>query len=165
MNKKQRKIVLSALLLVLALGTIKAQEAIPSAGGESTGVGGTVSFTVGQTFSSTHDGITGSVAEGVQQPIEISVVSGIIETGIDLNISAYPNPTMDFLHLKVDASVSQNIQAMRYQIFDMNGRMIAAEEIVSDVTTIETAQLSPATYFVKVLGDDQELKTFKVIKY
>lgn len=165
MNMKQRKLVLSALILVLSLGTIKAQDAVPSAGGESSGVGGTASFTVGQTFSAIHEGATGSLAEGVQQPIEISVVSGIIETGIDLNISAYPNPTTNFLYLKVDASTSQSVNTMRYQLYDLNGRMIASEKIVSDVTTIETFQLSPATYFVKVLGDDKELKTFKVIKY
>ena len=80
MNMKQRKLVLSALLLTLVLGTIKAQEAVASAGGESSGSGGSVSYTLGQTFYSTHDGTTASIAEGVQQAIEVSVVTGIIET-------------------------------------------------------------------------------------
>jgi len=165
MNMKQRKLVLSALLLTLVLGTIKAQEAVATAGGESSGSGGSVSYTLGQTFYSTHDGTAASIAEGVQQAIEVSVVTGIIETGIDLNIAVYPNPTVNFLHLKVDASTARNVQEMRYQLYDMNGRLLASEEIVSDITTIETSQLSPATYFVKVLGDNKEMKTFKVIKY
>jgi hypothetical protein len=82
-----------------------------------------------------------------------------------MNISVYPNPTQHYLHLEVDASISQNFQTLRYQLFDINGRLIGSERIVSDITTIVTTHLSPATYFVKILGEDIELKTFKIIKY
>lgn len=162
---KQKKVLFSILLLLLGFISINAQEAIPSTGGESTGSGGSVSYTVGQTFYITNSGTSGSIAEGVQQPIEISVVTGIDKTGISLNISAYPNPTQHYLHLEVDAPTSHNIQTMRYQLFDINGRLLASELIVSDVTTIVTSHLTPATYFIKVLGDNEEMKTFKVIKY
>jgi len=165
MEMKRKTVLLSVLLLIFGFVSIQAQEAIAASGGEATGSGGEVSYTVGQAFYVTHSGTTGSLAEGVQQAIEISVVVGVDKPGITLNISAYPNPTTNFLHLEVDASLSQNIQSLRYQLFDLNGRMLASEEIVSDVTTIVTSQLSPATYFVKVLGNNEELKTFKVIKY
>ncbi len=165
MEIKHKTVLFSALLLIFGFFSIQAQEAVAASGGEATGSGGEVSYTVGQAFYVTNTGTSVSIAEGVQQAIEISVVSGIDEPGITLNISAYPNPTTNFLHLEVDASASQNIQLLRYQLFDLNGRLLASEEIVSDVTTIVTSQLSPATYFVKVLGDNKELKTFKVIKY
>jgi hypothetical protein len=165
MEMKQKTVLLSVLLLIFGFVSIQAQEALAASGGEATGSGGAVSYTVGQAFYVTHSGTTGSLAEGVQQPIEISVVVGIDKPGITLNISAYPNPTTNILYLEVDASFSQNNQSLRYQLFDLSGRMLASEEIVNDVTTIVTSQLNPATYFVKVLGDDKELKTFKVIKY
>ena len=162
---KHKKVLLSTLLLIFGFISIQAQVAIPASGGEATGSGGSVSYTVGQVFDAINTGTTGSVTEGVQQPYEISVMTGIDEPGIDLNISTYPNPTTNFLYLEVDAAISQSIQTMRYQLFDMNGRLVASEVIVSDITTIVTSQLSPATYIVKVLGDNEELKTFKIIKY
>ncbi len=163
---KQKTLTLCAVfLLCLFTAGLHAQEALPATGGEALGSGGSASYTVGQLVYTTHTGTTGSVAQGVQQPYEISVMTGIDEPGIDLNISTYPNPTTNFLYLEVDAAISQSIQTMRYQLFDMNGRLVASEVIVSDITTIVTSQLSPATYIVKVLGDNEELKTFKIIKY
>ena len=165
MEMKHKTVLFSALLMIFGLLSMQAQEAVATSGGEASGSGGAVSYTVGQAFYVTHTGTSVSIAEGVQQPIEISVVTGVDEPGITLNISAYPNPTTNFLHLEVDASFSQIIQSLRYQLFDLNGRLVASEEIVSDVTTIVTSQLSPSTYFVKVLGDNKVLKSFKVIKY
>ena len=164
-NMKQKHLLFGTLLLLIGILPTAAQVALPASGGDASGSGGSVSYTVGQAFYATNTGTSVSIAEVVQQPIEISVVSGVDEPGINLSISAYPNPTMNFLHLEVDASTLQNIQTLRYQLFDLNGRLIASEIIVSDVTTIVTSQLSPATYLVKVLGDNKDLKTFKVIKY
>jgi hypothetical protein len=162
---KHKILLLCTLLLVLGIVSLQAQEALSASGGESSGSGGSSSYSVGQVFSNTSQGTSGSISEGVQQAFEILVISGIKETGISLNISAYPNPTHDFLHLEVDASTLLNMQTMRYQLFDMNGRLIASDRIVGNVTTIVTTQLNPATYFVKVLSGNQEVKTFKIIKY
>ncbi len=52
-----------------------AQEVIPASGGNATGSGGSVSYSAGQVFYSIITGETGSVAEGVRQPYEISVVT------------------------------------------------------------------------------------------
>ena len=71
----------------------QAQEAIPTAGGEATGSGGTVSYTVGQVNYQTASGTNGSISEGVQQPFEISVTSTNDISGVSLNVKAYPNPT------------------------------------------------------------------------
>jgi len=162
---KHKLLLLCTLLLVLGIVSLQAQEALSASGGESTGSGGSSSYSVGQVFTNTSEGTSGSISEGVQQAFEILVVTGIKETGISLNISAYPNPTQDYLHLELDASTFQNVQTMRYQLFDMNGRLIASDRLEGNVTTIVTSQLSPATYFVKVLSSNKEVKTFKVIKY
>ena len=69
------------LILTVAISLtivgLQAQESTQTSGGEATGEGGTVNYTVGQVAYDTHTGTTGSVAEGVQQPYEISVVIGI----------------------------------------------------------------------------------------
>lgn len=156
---------LIAFCLIACVTTIQAQNTTSATGGTATGVGGEVTYTIGQAFYITNTGTTASLAEGVQQAYEISVETGIEETGINMNISVYPNPTQHYLHLEVDASTSLNIQTLRYQLFDISGRLIGSEIIVSDITTIVTSHLSPATYFVKILGDNIELKTYKIIKY
>ena len=69
------------------------QEAIPASGGDASGVGGTLSYTVGQLVYTNNSGNNGSVAQGVQQPYEISTTVGIEITNISLDFIAYPNPT------------------------------------------------------------------------
>lgn len=80
-----------------------AQETPIASGGDATGSGGTVSYAVGQIVYATDTATTGSVAKGVQQPFEISVVTGINELGITLGVSVYPNPTTTFLHLQIES--------------------------------------------------------------
>jgi hypothetical protein len=162
---KHLKTITSALFLLLGIGGLHAQETVSATGGESTGAGGSVSYTIGQVFYITNFDPSGSITEGVQQPFEISIETGVDLPGINMNISAYPNPIMNYLHLEVDASASHSFQTMHYQLIDTNGRLIASDRIIGNVTTIDTSELSPATYFVKILGDSEELKTFKVIKY
>jgi len=79
------------------------QEVIPVTDGNATGSQGSVSYSIGHVFYSIHAADVGSVAEGVQQPYEISVVTGIQEAaGINLIVSAFPNPVTDYLILRVD---------------------------------------------------------------
>lgn len=139
-----------------------AQEAITTTGGEATGTGGSASYTVGQVFYQTHAGVDGSVAEGVQQPYEISIVTEV-ETNfvIDLKIDAYPNPTTDFLTLSI---VDSDLSNMSYQLYNMQGRDIKSHEILSPETKIDLENLQPATYFVKVLQNNVEIKVFMVVK-
>ncbi len=56
------------------------QETITSAGGNTTGSAGSVSYTVGQIIFSTFSGANGSVIQGVQQPYEISIATAIVKS-------------------------------------------------------------------------------------
>jgi hypothetical protein len=147
----------------MLLGVVFAQaQTTATTGGNATGSGGTASYTVGQVAYQTHTGTTGSVAEGVQQPYEISVVTGIEEAkGITLSVSAYPNPTTDFLQLKVE---SEKLNHLSYQLFDIQGKLLQSEKITGNQTSIIMSNLVPATYFVKVTEGNKEVKTFKIVK-
>ena len=148
----------------LTIVGLQAQESTQTSGGEATGEGGTVSYTVGQVAYGTHTGTTGSVAEGVQQPYEISVVIEIEETGINLGISTYPNPTTEYLILKIDDNTSVDQNHWIATLYNISGAIIKQEIIVSNETTVDMADLQPATYFLKVFSDNKESKTFKIIK-
>lgn len=165
-NIRHKKIKLFAILLLgFGLTGLHAQEAIPAAGGNATGSGGTVSYSVGQAVYSTSTGSNGSVSQGVQQPYEIIVLTGLEEAnGIKLNLTAYPNPTTDFLTLKVDVSTQLNINTMSYQLFDLSGKLLENKNLTSNETSIDMKNLVPATYFLKVTDKNKEVKTFKIIK-
>jgi hypothetical protein len=160
---RHKKLKLSALLLLgLGLTGLQAQECVNATGGNASGSGGSASYSVGQVVYTTHTGTSGSVAEGVQQPYEISVVTAIEEAkGINLSVSAYPNPTTDYLTLEVKEFDLSNLS---FQLYDMNGKLLLNEKITGNQTSIVMSNLVPATYFVKVIQGSKEVKTFKIIK-
>ncbi len=151
--------------LVIALGwTVfcNAQQTISTTGGAASGTGGTVSYTVGQVVFTTQTGISETITQGVQQPYEILVVTGIDEAaGIKLEFSVYPNPTSDFLLLKAE---NYNIENLNYQLYDINGSIIQNGEIVNQETIIETGILPPAAYYLRITDNGKEIKIFKIVK-
>jgi hypothetical protein len=160
---RHKKLKLSTVLLfVIGLTGIQAQNTIPATGGNATGAGGTSSYTVGQVVYTTNSGTNGTVAQGVQQPFEISVVTGVEEAqGISLEIMVYPNPTMDFITLKIE---NHEVLNLRYQLNDIKGSLLLDNIIEGSETSIEMSSLVPATYFLKVTDNKKVVKTFKIIK-
>ncbi len=161
---RHKKLKLCAIFLLgLGLTGLQAQEAIPVTGGNASGSGGSTSYSVGQVVYNTYTGTNGSVAHGVQQPYEISIIIGMEEAeGINLDVSAYPNPTTHSLNLKIENYDYSNLS---YQLFDMQGKLIESKNIEGDQTKIVMSNLVPAAYFLKVFEDNKEVKTFKIIKY
>lgn len=163
---KRRKVKAIAVATLLActfsLSTVTAQTSVNATGGNASGSGGSASYSVGQVVYTTNTGTNGSVAQGVQQPYEISVVTGLEEAkGINLSVSVYPNPTTDYLQLKVE---SEKLKDLSFQLYNMNGKLIQSEKITGNQTSIVMSNLVPATYFVKVVQGNKEVKTFKVVK-
>ncbi len=158
---KHKKIKLSILLLGIGI-TALAQNGVPAAGGEASGSGGLASYSLGQVFYTTSAGSNGNVAQGMQQPVFITTVTGLIEAkGINLSVSAYPNPSTDYLILKISEF---DISNLSYQLYDMQGKLIQNEEIIGNETRIVTSHFLPSVYFIKVYQGNQEIKTFKIIK-
>jgi hypothetical protein len=161
MTKNKSKHLAILTVGLLCAGAVQAQQASTTAGGDFSGSGGTVAYSVGQIVYTTHTGINGSVAQGVQQPYEISIVAGIENNDINLELYAYPNPTEDFVQLKVE---SGELQDLSYQLVDITGRMLASQKIQGATETILMKHLPSATYFLKVTYDNKLVKTFKIIK-
>jgi hypothetical protein len=114
--------IIGLVAYILSRQSLLPRESFLHPAGNAEGTGGSVSYSAGQLFYMTHSGTDGSVSEGVQQPYEISVVTSVAEAeGIDLVVSAFPNPVTDHLMLRVDR---YNFENLHYQIFDVNGRMI-----------------------------------------
>ncbi|NHM00852.1 T9SS type A sorting domain-containing protein [Flavobacterium difficile] len=159
MKKNTKPVAL--LLLGFGLTTVQAQQAPNTSGGDASGSGGSVAYTVGQVGYTTQTGTTGSVAQGVQQPFEISIVLGIEENQISLNMQAYPNPTSNYLTLNIGDFDRTNLS---FQLFDITGKLIETNKITKSIETIRMENLSSGSYFLKVTRNNKEVKTFKLIK-
>jgi len=140
-----------------------AQEAYPGAGGDAMGSGGSASYSVGQVFYLANTGTDEySVAEGVQQAYEISVVTGFDDnSSIELSCKVYPNPTTDILILEV---IGHDSKKMSYQLFNLSGAIMQGKKMYDAKTDISMASYVRGAYFLKVIYDQKEIKTFKIIK-
>jgi hypothetical protein len=158
---KHKKTMISVAFLLLGLGGLHAQESPTATGGEATGTGGTASYSIGQVVYTTATGTSGSVAQGVQQPYEISTTVGINETSINLEMSVYPNPTTNYLTLKVK---NEQVESLNFQLIDLQGKVIENKKVTASNTTITMEALPKAVYFLNVVSNNQLVKTFKIIK-
>jgi len=157
----------TTLILGLGISGLHAQESIPTSGGMAYGYGGSVSYTVGQVVYTTNSEITGSVAQGVQQPYEILAESGSdLATGISLQCSIYPNPVEKVLTLQVQYYIDENIT---YSLYDSNSQLLKSDVVQNKKTLILMSNLPPTTYYLVVDQKKQKnsphvTKTFKIIK-
>jgi hypothetical protein len=153
--------------LFLGISGVQAQTGINSCGGEASGNGGSASYSIGQVVYTTNTGANGSVAQGVQQPYEISVATTILEAkGISLSVTAYPNPTTDFLTLNIDNIVktSHDLSHLSYQLYDMNGKLLQENQLSENENQIDMSDYPATVYFLRINKNNQTIKEFKVIK-
>jgi hypothetical protein len=155
-----KKTVFAACMLC-AVFTIQAQETIPVSGGEATGSGGSSSYSVGQLVYTTNSDSGGTVTQGLQQSIELYTLSNPELTTVNLSAITYPNPTSDYIVLKISDSALDNLS---YKLIDVNGKAIANGSITNTDTQISMQSLALGMYILKVNQNNQELKTFKIIK-
>lgn len=157
-----KKTILFLGCCLLGWGTsLKAQQGTAASGGEASGTGGTVSYTVGQVdYMAISVTGYGKVDQGIQQAFEIFSVGIDDQGGINLTSTVYPNPAVESLTLKIDGEIT----GLVYQLYDDNGKLIGSEKIEGSETTIDMSQLAVARYFLKIINNNKELKTFKVIK-
>lgn len=161
---KCKSIVITMMLLIFtfSLSTVSAQEGVNASGGNASGSGGSASYSVGQMVYQTHLGTNGSITAGVQQPYEISVVTSIQKAkNIHLSISAYPNPTTNYLTLEIEAFELSNL---KFQLYNALGKLLQNEKIIDKKSSIVMSSLAPGTYLLKIVEGNNEVKTFKIVK-
>ncbi len=157
---KISEIFLPLSFLIAGIPTF-AQHSIYASGADANGPGGSISYTIGQIDYHTDNGNEYTIAQGIQQPYEIYAITGIDLKHIDLTFTIYPNPTVDFLTLKIENFKTGNFTV---HLCDAQGKILFSRNIESSETSISMKDLSNAFYYVKVLKDSMEVKVFKVIK-
>ncbi len=160
---RHKNLVSSVLLLIGAgLSGLQAQQATPATGGIALGSGGSASYTVGQVVYTAQTSSDGTIIQGVQQPFEIFVISGIEQAkDMSLEYMVYPNPATNSVTLLVEYYNTENLQ---YQLYDINGKLLDSKKLMDKETSISLESLDPSAYFLKVTDGAREIKVFKIIK-
>ncbi|WP_395060085.1 T9SS type A sorting domain-containing protein [Flavobacterium sp.] len=149
------------IILLLINNFLFSQMGSIVAGGTAIGTEGTITYSIGQVFCTNITGTSGTVAQGLQNPYEIQTVLGLEHNQISLNVSVFPNPTTDYLILKVGGKELANLS---YQLISITGKLIENRKIAGVSETIYMENLECAVYFLKVINNNKEVKTFKIIK-
>lgn len=137
-----------------------AQESLNTTGGEATGAGGTVSYSVGQVAYTTNEGSNGSVEQGVQHAYIISS-AGIENPNTSLKVNLFPNPTVDGITLELEQLNTGDY----YRLLDAQGQMVLTDQISALQTQIDTKDLGAATYYLELYNNlNQKQYQFKIIK-
>lgn len=149
-------------ITMISITSSYSQESIVIAGGNATGTGGSSSYSIGQVAYTTLPGSDGSISQGVQQPYEINTLGNDEFTGINLLMTAYPNPTVDVLNLVV---VNDELDNLSYNLYDMTGKIISKNsKITTSETSVSMHELNQGIYFLAVNKNNKTIKTFKIIK-
>ena len=158
-NKSRPVAILMAGLLWASFA--QAQESANSAGGDATGSGGTVAYSVGQVVYTSNTGSSGTVVQGVQHAYEIFTV-GIKETDLNISLTAFPNPTTENLTLQISDYKNEKLT---YQLFDMQGKQLNSGQVTAQQTQINMNGLPSATYFINVVNqENKKFQSFKIVK-
>ena len=149
-----------AFLLTFSVNAQTSHQVLSASGGDASGSGGSVAYSVGQIVYTTSTWTTGSVAQGVEQAYEISSV-GIKETALNISLSIFPNPTSDYLTLKVQ---DYNNETLSFDLLDEQGKLVMNEQITNQETQVAMSTLARGAYFIYVLQENKKIQTFKIIK-
>ncbi|MBP7509198.1 MAG: T9SS type A sorting domain-containing protein [Prolixibacteraceae bacterium] len=150
------------IFLFLSPFISEAQNAFNTAGGDASGTDGSVSYSIGQIDYTVKSNETGIQIDGVQQPYEIFIIDGV-DNKMDINLfaSAYPNPASDFLTLKI---LDGDYSDLTYYLYDVDGKLLISNKIQDNETVINMSIHKPSVYLVKLMSDNKQIKTFKIIK-
>jgi hypothetical protein len=150
------------LLILIFFGlsiNLKAQNNTVSSGGDAEGSNGSISFTVGQVVYTSAEGSNGSVNQGVQQPYDIDIITGIELEEIKLTL--YPNPTLGQFNLSIaDSRVSE----YSIQLFDVAGRLLLSKKQLLELNPISLEQYATGAYTLSVFKKDELVKSFRIVR-
>ena len=151
---------LTLVLFIMSCALLDAQEVVATAGSTLKNENGSISFTMGESVANTLIKGDKAITQGFQQAnMTVSTISE--QKDLDFSISAFPNPTVNLLTLKLDR---KDVSGLHYELFDTNGRLLFQKKIGSNETSISFDQLPKGMYVLKVMEGLNELKTFKIIK-
>lgn len=157
---KNKLLIRLLILSIVPIGLLKAQKTIAATGTTATGSGGSSTYTVGQ-IDYQQKGVNAQVIEGVQHTYEILTLAVEDLINKEKNILVYPNPVKDFLFIDFN---KEKYQDSNYLLFDAQGKLIKKGHLTQQKSELDFSLLPASVYLIQIFQNDQNIKTFKIIK-
>jgi hypothetical protein len=159
---KKGRLIILFLSGILSVQVAYAQESVNAAGGDASGSGGSVAYSIGQVIYTTNTDSSGTISQGVQQAYEIYLL-GISETPMNPLLSIFPNPTADYLTLQIS---DYKAERLSYQLVNLEEKVLLEGQVTGEKTKINTAQLPSSTYLIHITNQvNKQLQSYKIIKH
>jgi hypothetical protein len=130
------------------------------AGGDASGSGGSVAFSVGQIDYKHFNSSGGSASLGVQQPYSIEETNSLSESGELISVTIGPNPGSDWLSI-----LTESDKNYRFYITDSNGKIVLEEHILQGSHQVSMNHWATGMYFLHISDDQKPVKQIKIIKH
>lgn len=95
--------------------------------------------------------------------LQVSVIaSNAVSTDELLNepIKVFPNPSAN----NITIDIPEFEGAYQFQLFDITGSIIEQDNLMQSKQKIDLETVPPGTYLLKVIKDDKQSKTLKIVK-
>lgn len=155
------RLLLSAILLAKAIPSL-AQHNTVGTGGEATGAGGSMSYSVGQVDAQFQSSAQGTVAQGLQQPYEFLVMAVPVTPEASFTTTLLPNPTTEAVTLRLAGTPTDPV---RWELYDVNGRLLGSALLTGTETRIPLEHTATGEYLLHVVQAGTPISITKVIKH
>lgn len=160
--KRQKSTVLGILMFACIL--VHAQttplQLVSSAGETFKNPNYQLDWSVGELVTETYAGNQSMLTQGFHQGKYIITAIKQI-TDLQFEISAFPNPATDYVHVKI---ASEKFENLRFSFSDSDGKVLQTGSFTSNLQQINLAGKTTGIYFLKVISDKTTVKTFKIVK-
>ena len=151
-----RRVTFVTLTLCLSFLSVNAQQLSPqvlsSAGADHSDSTAMISYTIGESLTTTIQDNTNILTQGFQQPsIKVTGIASVA----DLSVRIYPNPNASFINIESDYELT-------YSLYDVDGKLVT-EGQVDKKGILDMSAYAAATYMLRVSRGISS-NTYKLIK-
>lgn len=160
-----KKLLFLLMLPVLFCQELSSQSAVLTAGGDASGTGGSVAYSIGQAAYTHIDGESGRISLGVQQPHFVIMVS-TENPVLEVSATIYPNPVSDQVTLMLHDKHTEWLESsqLSMRLHDLNGKVIMNKKISDSITSLSLSHLAESVYVLTIFEEGREIKSFKIFK-
>lgn len=145
------------LCTLLSSATAFSQEVISTTGESYSAANGSISFTIGEVVINTATDGTNILTQGFHQTNWNFV--GLEDFSPDYEVSVFPNPSTDLLTIQ-----TSKFDGVSFNLYDAMGKIVLRDELSAEQTILEVSELPTGSYSLTLVSNNENLKTFKLIK-
>lgn len=158
-----RNVLLLLLTPLLSTSQSVTPQVVSTAGTEFYSSDVHLTWTLGESFSTTLKSESLMITQGFHQTWLLVTSMDDVEVSESVEISVYPNPTAQILHIKW-AGFQADVEAL---LVDVNGKVLHSQRLrwEGGTSSIDMTGLATATYFLRLSAMTERLdRTFRIVK-